>query len=60
MSSEKKDVVVDASDGRTTTLYQCIRLMFRASAGVFYATTEVHGLDQFPKAGIPTILCFNH
>ncbi|KAL1527673.1 hypothetical protein AB1Y20_009059 [Prymnesium parvum] len=47
-------------DGGMTYLYRCIRLMFRASAGVFYATTEVHGLDNLPPAGVPTILCFNH
>ena len=43
-----------------TLLYRVIRYIFRCIASVFYATTEVHGLDQFPPKGVPTILCFNH
>lgn len=43
-----------------TYVYQAIRLLFQLGASIFYATTEVHGLDQFPKARVPTILCFNH
>jgi 1-acyl-sn-glycerol-3-phosphate acyltransferase len=49
-----------ASANRPTLLYDVIRQMFRAVAAVFYATTETHGLESFPPAGAPTILCFNH
>uniref|UniRef100_A0A7S2ITC4 Phospholipid/glycerol acyltransferase domain-containing protein n=1 Tax=Haptolina brevifila TaxID=156173 RepID=A0A7S2ITC4_9EUKA len=43
-----------------TTLYQGIRFWFRACAAGFYATTEVHGLNNVPPNGKPTIVCFNH
>mmetsp|Transcript_30282 Transcript_30282/g.82841 ORF Transcript_30282/g.82841 Transcript_30282/m.82841 type:complete len:322 (-) Transcript_30282:1283-2248(-) len=41
-------------------LYSLIRMIFRASGFVFYATTECHGLEYFPPKGAPTLLCFNH
>jgi len=44
----------------TPGLYQLIRTIFRFIGGTFYATTECHGLDDFPADGKPTILCFNH
>ena len=43
----------------TPLLYRGIRGWFNACGAVFYATTEVHGLEDFPATG-PTILCFNH
>jgi len=49
----------DAGDS-TTLLYSVIRLIFRATGFVFYATTECHGVEDFPAAGEPTLLCFNH
>ena len=45
---------------KTTFLYRCIRSAFRCSAGIFYASTEVHGLENIPPVGTPTIICFNH
>ena len=43
-----------------TFLYRCIRWAFDATAGVFYATTEVHGLEHVAPTGTPSIVCFNH
>ena len=39
----------------TPMLYRCIRQWFRGCAAGFYATTEVHGLDNVPAPGMPTI-----
>ena len=44
----------------TPLLYSGIRAWFRFCAAGFYATTEVHGIDNVPANGVPTILCFNH
>jgi len=44
----------------STLLYSLIRLIFQACGFVFYATTECHGLEELPKKGKPTLLCFNH
>ena len=49
-----------AAGGEMTLLYSMIRFIFRGCAGIFYSTTETHGLDKFPGKGTPTILCFNH
>ena len=43
-----------------TFLYSMIRWAFDFTAGIFYATTEVHGMENIPSAGVPTIICFNH
>ena len=43
-----------------TFLYRCIRGMFRLTSGIFYSTTETHGLDQVPDDGNAMVLCFNH
>ena len=49
-----------AAPDQTTTLYQLIRIVFRFCGGIFYSTTEVHGLENVPPAGEPAIVCFNH
>ena len=46
--------------GPTPLLYRFIRQWFRMCAAGFYATTEVHGRENVPPPGTPTILCFNH
>jgi glycerol-3-phosphate O-acyltransferase/dihydroxyacetone phosphate acyltransferase len=40
--------------------YDALRTAFRVASNVFYATTQVNGLDNLPPEGEATILCFNH
>lgn len=40
--------------------YDALRSAFRVASNIFYATTEVNGLENLPKEGDATILCFNH
>ena len=49
-----------AASNATPLLYSLIRLIFRAAGFIFYATTECHGVEDFPAAGQATLLCFNH
>ncbi len=41
-------------------LYNFIKGLFHVTGGFFYATIEVTGLENVPKDGEATILCFNH
>ena len=44
----------------TPAIYRAIRGVFRLTSGIFYSTTETHGLENVPAPGSAMILCFNH
>ena len=44
----------------TPFIYRAIRVVFRLTSGIFYSTTETHGLEHVPPPGSAMIVCFNH
>ena len=50
----------DFDNSDATILYKCIKTLFKFTSGAFYSTIEVKGVENVPKVGDATILCFNH